>query len=211
MYSKFSPYANENTGTLAKVAMYQIFFTYFSSLIIRDSLLGSGMDGFVGGCMVVINTASVVIAIVFEIQENMEALKEEEEARKLEEAEFIGSPSFDGTEMTAVGDAKKSNLQANQKTASLSSERDKNSDRIEAAASRKPFQESTIKPADQSKVANPESAAGQPHSVAISNRPTITKGSVVPNSTVVNPLSLSRSSISSRLSNAVDSDDEEDD
>lgn len=75
VFSGAKPYANPNVGFLAKMAMYQIFFTYFCSLIVKKELLGPDVDLMLGVLLVIINLTVILGSIGLEIQESYDAIK----------------------------------------------------------------------------------------------------------------------------------------
>jgi hypothetical protein len=66
IYSKFMPYKDPQNAWLAEVGQYQIFFTFFGTLIIKENLLGSGANAYVGILMILLQTSFVFVTFYFE-------------------------------------------------------------------------------------------------------------------------------------------------
>jgi hypothetical protein len=67
LYSQYRPYENDKDDTLAFVGQYQIFWTFFGTLVIRNSLLGSKQDNNVAILMIVGNLAVLFLGSYYEI------------------------------------------------------------------------------------------------------------------------------------------------
>jgi hypothetical protein len=63
LYGYFRPYASDSNSTLAYVAQYQIYFTFFGSLIIQNNLLGAAWNTYVAVALIIINLSVVLMSL----------------------------------------------------------------------------------------------------------------------------------------------------
>ena len=66
IYSYYQPYALDESSTLAELAQYQIFFSFFGSLIIQNSLLPSSLNTCVSIILILLNLSTSLLAAYFE-------------------------------------------------------------------------------------------------------------------------------------------------
>ena len=87
LYSYFSPYSKVDTGILAETGQFQIFFSFFTALIIQNGLLGPAWNDTLGALLILLNLCVVLLAIHFQAKSyrlDMEKAKkavEEEKAK----------------------------------------------------------------------------------------------------------------------------------
>ena len=89
IYSKFMPYKDPQNAWLAEVGQYQIFFTFFGTLIIKENLLGSQANAYVGILMILLQTSFVFVTFYFEYCEykDREAMLRKREIMMMEKKE----------------------------------------------------------------------------------------------------------------------------
>jgi hypothetical protein len=68
-YDEFKPYDSPKVARLAEIAQFQILFTFFGALIIRNNLLGSDSNDLVGGSLIPINLSVILLPIYYEINQ----------------------------------------------------------------------------------------------------------------------------------------------
>ena len=66
IYAYYQPYSLEESSVLAELAQYQIFFSFFGSLIIQNSLLPAAFNKVVGVMMILLNISTSLLAAYFE-------------------------------------------------------------------------------------------------------------------------------------------------
>lgn len=66
IYAYYQPYSLEESSILAELAQYQIYFSFFGSLIIQNNLLPSGLNTAVAVMMILLNLSTTLLASYFE-------------------------------------------------------------------------------------------------------------------------------------------------
>jgi hypothetical protein len=80
IYAYYQPYSLEESSILAELAQYQIYFSFFGSLIIQNNLLPSGLNTAVAVMMILLNLSTTLLASYFECRASTkESIAEEEE------------------------------------------------------------------------------------------------------------------------------------
>ena len=55
LYGYLTPYEDTQTGFLAEMAQYQVYFTFFGALVTSQSLLGESLNSFMGVMLILVN------------------------------------------------------------------------------------------------------------------------------------------------------------
>jgi hypothetical protein len=67
VYSYYQPYLLDESSIIAELSQYQIFFTFFGSLIVQNELLAKALyNDIIGGLMVVLNLSATLLSVYFE-------------------------------------------------------------------------------------------------------------------------------------------------
>ena len=66
VYAYYQPYELEESSTIAELAQYQIFFSFFGSLVVQNSLLAPSYNNLIGGLMIVLNLSAAVLSVYYE-------------------------------------------------------------------------------------------------------------------------------------------------
>jgi len=77
IYAYYQPYSLEESSILAELAQYQIFFSFFGSLIIQNSLLPVAFNKVVGVMMILLNLSTSLLAAYFEYRSSSSAAETE--------------------------------------------------------------------------------------------------------------------------------------
>ena len=84
IYAYYQPYSLEESSILAELAQYQIFFSFFGSLIIQNTLLPPGFHKFVGVLMILLNLSTSLLAAYFEYRSSLSEAAEAEAEESIE-------------------------------------------------------------------------------------------------------------------------------
>ena len=67
IYAYCQPYELNESSIIAELSQYQIFFTFFGSLIVQNELLAKALyNDIIGGLMVVLNLSATLLSLYFE-------------------------------------------------------------------------------------------------------------------------------------------------
>ena len=109
LYSHFSPYNKEDISILAETGQFQIFFSFFTVLIIQSELLGSAWYDTLGALLIILNLSVITMAIYFQgrsYQRDMEKAKkvadDHERAKTLRALEEDGGGSDSNKEKMSM-------------------------------------------------------------------------------------------------------------
>lgn len=107
IYGHFRPYVLMNDNTLQEIGQYQIFFTFFGSLIVQNELISHSLNDLLGATLIFINLALIffslffVFYITFSDQGSLGSQKERRDtsrrlsALELEMHSFFSTPTED--------------------------------------------------------------------------------------------------------------------
>jgi hypothetical protein len=66
IYGYYQPYELQETSVVAELAQYQIFFSFFGSLVIQNALLEPFYNSLIGGLMIVLNLSASLLSVYYE-------------------------------------------------------------------------------------------------------------------------------------------------
>ena len=66
VYAYYQPYDMEESSIIAELAQYQIFFSFFGSLVVQNSLLAPSYNNLIGGLMIVLNLSAALLSVYYE-------------------------------------------------------------------------------------------------------------------------------------------------
>lgn len=80
MYGYFHPYADETDDVLAEIGQFQVFFTFFTALVVQNQLLSESYNTLLGVLLILLNLTVIVVTF----RNEMEAYQQDMEAAKAE-------------------------------------------------------------------------------------------------------------------------------
>ena len=66
VYAYYQPYDMEESSIIAELAQYQIFFSFFGSLVVQNELLAPSYNNLIGGLMIVLNLSAALLSVYYE-------------------------------------------------------------------------------------------------------------------------------------------------
>lgn len=66
IYGYYQPYELQETSVVAELAQYQIFFSFFGSLVVQNALLEPFYNNLIGGLMIVLNLSASLLSVYYE-------------------------------------------------------------------------------------------------------------------------------------------------
>ena len=66
IYGYYQPYELQETSVVAELAQYQIFFSFFGTLVIQNALLEPFYNSLIGGLMIVLNLSASLLSVYYE-------------------------------------------------------------------------------------------------------------------------------------------------
>jgi hypothetical protein len=66
IYGYYQPYELQETSVVAELAQYQIFFSFFGTLVVQNALLEPFYNSLIGGLMIVLNLSASLLSVYYE-------------------------------------------------------------------------------------------------------------------------------------------------
>lgn len=80
LYGYFNPYADASDDVLAEIGQFQVFFTFFTALVVQNKLLNDSYNTLLGVLLILLNLTAIVVTFCHEMeayQQDMQAAKAE--------------------------------------------------------------------------------------------------------------------------------------
>jgi hypothetical protein len=74
IYAYYQPYELEESSIVAELAQYQIFFSFFGSLVIQNNILAPSYNNLIGGLMIVLNLSATLLSIYYEYRTSLKEM-----------------------------------------------------------------------------------------------------------------------------------------
>ena len=93
VYAYYQPYELDESSTIAELSQYQIFFSFFGSLVVQNELLAPSYNNLVGGLMIVVNLLAALLSIYYEYMRSVKGNPTEPDSSENTDMEITESPN----------------------------------------------------------------------------------------------------------------------